>query len=97
MKGDLELSRLKVKERGLICGDDYIKGNRIVGSQYGVIEAVDEFCKTWDWCMICTADHFWERDNYLSYVLAEKKYAKYLESSMNRRYLLKQLTRLWNR
>lgn len=53
MKKDLELCRLKVKKSGLICGHDYCEGNPITRVKYSVIQAVSEFCKKYDWKIIC--------------------------------------------
>jgi len=72
VKEDLELCRLKIKPNGFICGDDYIQGNPVVGTTYGVIQAVDEFCAQFGWKMICQADHCWEGMNFKNFVLAPK-------------------------
>lgn len=72
IKQDLELCRLKIKKGGLICGHDYIQGDTARGIEFGTIQAVNEFCKRYDWRIICLADHFWEGGNYQSYVLLEK-------------------------
>lgn len=70
VRQDLELSRLKVKEDGFICGDDYIEGNVITGAKYGVIQAVDEFCRKYGWRIFCMADHYYEGMNFRNYALA---------------------------
>ena len=72
VKKDLEISSAKVKNSGFICGHDYIAGNSVTGVEYGVVRAVDDFCKRYGWKMICMADHFWEGGNYQSYVLAKR-------------------------
>lgn len=38
-----------VKQKGYICGHDYVVGNWSGGVRYGVIEAVAEFCVRRDW------------------------------------------------
>lgn len=46
---ELELSRIKVKDGGIIAGHDYSKGNISKASEYGVVEAVNHFCIKYDW------------------------------------------------
>lgn len=46
---ELEISRRKVKEGGLIAGHDYCVGNASKGFLYGVISAVHEFCVRENW------------------------------------------------
>lgn len=44
VKKDLELSKLKIKKNGFICGHDYNRNYNITKkNEYGVIEAVNEF------------------------------------------------------
>lgn len=49
---ELELYRNKVKADGMICGHDYIVGNWNAHIRYGVMEAVSEFCNSYDWELI---------------------------------------------
>lgn len=49
---ELELLRPKMKSGGIIAGHDYIIGNWNGGVRYGVIEAVREFCLTYDWELV---------------------------------------------
>jgi hypothetical protein len=49
---ELELLRAKMKPGGIIAGHDYAMGNWNGGVRYGVMEAVREFCLTYDWEMI---------------------------------------------
>ncbi len=49
---ELELLRPKMKKGGIIAGHDYIIGNWNAGYRYGVVEAVREFCLTYNWEMI---------------------------------------------
>jgi hypothetical protein len=49
---ELELLRTKMKPGGIIAGHDYAMGNWNGGVRYGVMEAVREFCLTYDWEMI---------------------------------------------
>lgn len=51
-RDELRLYAPKVKQKGIIAGHDYIKGNWITGYRYGVIEAVHEFCVENDWELI---------------------------------------------
>lgn len=46
---ELELSRQKIKEDGIISGHDYSVGSVPTRSPYGVIPAVHEFCAKYDW------------------------------------------------
>ena len=39
----------KMKQDGIISGHDYSMGNWVKSYRYGVIEAVHEFCVTFDW------------------------------------------------
>jgi len=48
----------KIKPGGLIAGHDYTMGNWLLGTKYGVIEAVTEFCVTKGWKFVyLTADY----------------------------------------
>lgn len=58
-KRDLELALKVVKEDGFICGHDYVlrdieyDGKRGVNvKNYGVVEAVDEFCEKHGWTLV---------------------------------------------
>ena len=51
-KKELEVWRLKIKQSGIIAGHDYTKGNFKGLVQYGVIEAVNEFCLKHNWELI---------------------------------------------
>jgi len=46
---ELKIARTKVKHGGFICGHDYAIGNWRTHYRYGVIEAVHEFCVTYNW------------------------------------------------
>ncbi len=83
VKEDLELCRLKVKEEGLICGHDYCEGNPIVGINYGVIQAVNEFCEKYGWEIVCLADHFWGGINFKSYVLVKDEMYDFYNKKFN--------------
>jgi len=65
---ELELSRLKVKEGGIIAGHDYITGNWDGGVRYGVVEAVHEFCVKYNWELILLTH---ETDRHLSFAIRE--------------------------
>lgn len=82
VKRDLELSASKVKPEGLICGDDYIEGNPVDGFEYGVIEAVNEFCSSRQWRIICWADHLWEGENYRNFVIARKNFSNIAQARL---------------
>lgn len=49
---ELCLYASKVKVGGIISGHDYTMGNFIKWYRYGVIEAVHQFCATFDWELI---------------------------------------------
>ena len=49
VKRDMEASRMKVKDNGLIVLNDYIFYDHIMGDKYGVVEAVNEFCNKHDY------------------------------------------------
>lgn len=49
---ELELSRQKVKEGGVIAGHDYCMGNIERALPYGVVQAVNEFCVKYNWKFI---------------------------------------------
>jgi len=46
---ELELCQRLVKPGGLIAGHDFCTGNVIDAIPYGVVEAVTEFCHSYDW------------------------------------------------
>ncbi|WP_372586303.1 class I SAM-dependent methyltransferase [Salinibacter ruber] len=48
-KKELEVSAMKVRKYGLICGHDYCNGNVPKRLNYGVIPAVHEFCIRYNW------------------------------------------------
>ncbi len=48
-KLELELYSQKIKPDGIIAGHDYILGNWVDDYRYGVIEAVHEFCKNYNY------------------------------------------------
>lgn len=49
---ELEAYKCKLKAGGIIAGHDYIIGNWEAVVRYGVIEAVHEFCRKYDWEII---------------------------------------------
>lgn len=49
---ELKAYSRKVKQKGIIAGHDYIKGNFVEGSRYGVQEAVHQFCVEYKWKII---------------------------------------------
>lgn len=50
---DLEACLPKMKIGGLICGHDYINSPYWRHANYGVVEAVDDFCQRHNWRIIC--------------------------------------------
>ena len=50
VKADLEMFLPKLKTNGLMCGHDYFNDPK--GSNFGVIQAVDEFCEKFNFQMI---------------------------------------------
>lgn len=82
VKRDLELCRVKVKPNGIICGHDYICTGAPNPRNYGVREAVAEFCARYDWRLIClVADSVHVGRG--SFVLVERNWAE----TYRRRYL----------
>lgn len=65
---ELELSRSKVKQGGVIAGHDFCRGITSSGDEYGVIEAVHGFCKKYDWEMLYLTS---ETSGRWSYALRE--------------------------
>ena len=61
VKADLNMFLPKLKRRGLMCGHDYFKGLPELGLEFGVIEAVDEFCKdeNFDLFLLNENDYDW--------------------------------------
>ncbi len=49
---ELEIFSRKLKNGGIIAGHDFIQGSYVVGSRFGVIEAVSEFCIKNNWELI---------------------------------------------
>jgi hypothetical protein len=66
MAGALETCKMKVKEDGIIAGGNYAIGSWIDGVRYGVIEAVNLFCKKHQWEMIYLTH---ESHRHLSYAI----------------------------
>lgn len=48
----LEICKMKVKEGGIIAGRPYVSGSWLCRERYGVIEAVNRFCKIQGWELI---------------------------------------------
>lgn len=61
---ELTICREKVKDGGIIAGHDFSMGNWVGNVKYGVINAVYEFCKKYDWEII-----------YLTGEIVEKSFA----------------------
>jgi hypothetical protein len=55
VKKDLEVSRKKIKEGGLIGLNDYIFYDHVNSLKVGVVEAVNEFCNKYDFEIVCFA------------------------------------------
>jgi hypothetical protein len=66
----LEVCKAKVKKQGIIAGSNYISGSLFEKKWYGVIEAVNEFCKKNYWEIIYLTH---ESHCFLSYALSEMK------------------------
>lgn len=58
---ELAICRKKVKEGGIIAGHDFSMGNWIDNVKYGVINAVYEFCRKYDWEIIYITSELVER------------------------------------
>ncbi len=67
---ELLISRLKVKSGGFITGHDYCKGNIIKSFSYGVVQAVNQFCKKYNWEFIYLTH---ESHRNLSFAIKEIK------------------------
>ena len=68
---ELDVSKRKVKDEGLILGHDYIGHDYVMGSwnqhyRYGVIESVNEFCLKNNWEMIFLTH---ETHRHISYAI----------------------------
>ena len=47
----LDACRVKIKDAGIIAGSNYGTGSWVTGERYGVVEAVNRFCKRHQWEM----------------------------------------------
>jgi hypothetical protein len=65
-KKELEISRLKIKRGGIISGHDYCQGNVNKALNYGVVNAVNEFCVKHNWEIIYLT---LESDGFSSFAL----------------------------
>lgn len=54
----------KIKANGFIVGHDYVMGNWIKSSKYGVIEAVSEFCVNFNWKLVYWTADFTENNSF---------------------------------
>ena len=88
VKRDLELCARKVKPAGLICCDDYIERNPSDSFEYGTVEAVNEFCNTQGWRIVCWADNLWKGANYRNCVIAHEKFATAVQIRLAIKYFL---------
>lgn len=64
----LKVCQEKVKAGGIIAGTNYAIGDWLSAERFGVIEAVNEFCKVQGWEMVTLTN---ERDRRLNYALKE--------------------------
>jgi hypothetical protein len=62
----LELCRIKLKSGGIIAGRNYVSGYIPTRERYGVIEAINTFCKNNDWELIYLTN---ESHRNLSYAI----------------------------
>lgn len=67
-KAELELCRHKVKPGGIIAGHDYTRKHYNKRYNYGVVEAVNEFCFKYNWEFIFLTH---ETHRHLSFALKE--------------------------
>lgn len=63
-KLELEKYSQKIKDGGILAGDDYSMGNWVKGYKYGVIEAVHEFCVNNHWELIFLTTDFTENQSF---------------------------------
>lgn len=57
VKRELELSRVKLKDGGIIVLNDYICYDHVYGLPYGVVQAANEFCIRYDFEIVFFALH----------------------------------------
>ncbi len=62
----LEMWRTKVNNKGLIAGSHYGTGSWVTNQRYGVVEAVNRFCKVHQWEMVLLTH---EQDRLLDYAI----------------------------
>ena len=67
VRKDLLAARPKLKPQGIISGHDYVKWSSQTG-RFGVVEAVNEFCITFNYEMIYLT---LQRDMHLSYAIRQ--------------------------
>ena len=67
---ELKMSELKIKKNGIISGHDYCVGNVKKGCEYGVIQAVNEFCIENNWELIFLTH---ESHGFLSFAIRKIK------------------------
>ncbi len=74
---ELELSRIKVKNGGIIAGHDYCQGSIKYVLAYGVVQAVNQFCIKYDWEFIYLTH---ETHRFLSFAIRKILYIKEFEN-----------------
>lgn len=57
VRNDLEASRKKIKPDGYIVMNDYIMYDHLANIPYGVVQATNEFCITYNWELLYFAFH----------------------------------------
>jgi len=70
LSAELEICRMKVKENGLISGCGYTIGSWPDRHRYGVIDAVNEFCKRNKWEFVYLTHEY---DRNLSYAIRKMR------------------------
>jgi hypothetical protein len=73
----LEVCRSKVKEAGFIAGSNYGRGSWVTNERFGVVEAVNRFCKERQWEMRYLTH---ETDRLLGYAITRISHSQKAES-----------------
>lgn len=56
---DLELSLKKLRSGGFLCGHDYSENKNALRNEFGVVKAVNEFCRTHGLPLLAITKEYW--------------------------------------